>query len=221
MAFLEEKIQLEKQLAQSMLTSIKAQMNPHFYFNALNSIQAFIYKNDTQNAIDYLGKFSKLTRNILNQTSQEKISLDEEMKMLEWYLDLEKMRFNHSFNFEIKAAPDIDVRNTKIPPMLIQPYAENAVKHGFNGKNRNGWIQIHFSQEEDVLCVEIEDNGIGRAEAAKYSNAETSFSTHANQKRLEILNAQIGRDITVKYIDKTNPEGKSIGTLVILYIPIL
>ncbi len=219
---LEEKVILEKKLGQSLLTSIKAQMNPHFYFNALNSIQAFIYKNDKEHALEYLTKFSKLTRNILAQTDMEDITLEEEIATLKLYLDLEKVRFSNRFLYSIEYANEINIATVHIPAMLIQPYVENAVKHGFTKLTNNGLIKILFEAKEQYLHVTIEDNGVGRAQAEtlKKNNLEPSFSSEANKRRLEILNANNSNKVSVVYEDLLNNAGTASGTRVKICIPI-
>jgi len=127
---LEEKVILEQSLGKSILTSIKSQMNPHFFYNALNTIQAYIFTNDKKNASSYLAKFSKLTRMILEMSEKETISIQNEIEALKLYLELEKMRFEEDFNFVIEVQNSVDIDMIKIPSMLVQPYTENAVKHG-------------------------------------------------------------------------------------------
>ncbi|HEY8365573.1 MAG TPA: histidine kinase, partial [Bacteroidia bacterium] len=208
----------------SILASCKSQMNPHFFYNALNTIQAYIFVNDKKKASNYLSKFSKLTRLILEMSERENISLREELEALKLYLDLEKMRFSDSFEYEIKVSSDIVQDSVEFPPMLLQPYVENAVKHGLLHKQGEKSINIKFARKEDILIVEIEDNGIGRKRSAELNAIKNkkhqSFSTQANEKRLEILNEGRKAKIAVEYVDKLSNEGNPLGTLVRLYIPI-
>jgi len=221
---LREKNTLEKNLSKSILASVKSQMNPHFFYNALNTIQAYIFVNDKKKASNYLSKFSKLTRLILEMSERENISLREELEALKLYLDLEKMRFSDSFEYEIKVSSDIVQDSVEFPPMLLQPYVENAVKHGLLHKQGEKSINIKFARKEDILIVEIEDNGIGRKRSAELNAIKNkkhqSFSTQANEKRLEILNEGRKAKIAVEYVDKLSNEGNPLGTLVRLYIPI-
>jgi hypothetical protein len=221
---IQEKLKLEKELDRSMLASIRSQMNPHFIFNALNTIQSYIYLNDKPNAISYLGKFSSLTRLILEMSNHEKVCLRDEVEALKLYLELEKMRFEESLDIEIDIEPSIKVEQCFIPTMLIQPYLENAVKHGLLHKKENRSVRILFRlKPNDMLEVTIEDNGIGRKRSAEL-NAKSSrhrpFSTEANQKRLEIMNKAIPEGFTVTYIDRVDAQGRAEGTTVILLMPL-
>ncbi len=219
---LTEKMALEKALHISTLSSIKAQMNPHFIFNALNTIQSYIYLNDKKTAADYLVNFSELTRLILDMSNKEKVYLEEEIKALELYLKLEKMRFEEDFNyFIIKENLQSDI--VSIPSMLIQPYVENAIKHGLLHKKGEKKLTIEFQQNNKMVTVIITDNGIG-IEASKQINAlrnknHQSFATSANQKRFELLNKNNQSAIGVEFINLTNAQNQSIGTQVILNIP--
>ena len=143
-----EKINLEKNLNQSKLKAIKSQMNPHFFYNALNTIQSFILSNDKKQAITYLSKFSALTRTILEMTEKESVSIAEEVKTLALYLDIEQSRFEEDFSYKILVDNDVDADNIKIPTMLLQPYVENAVKHGLLHKQGKKVVQIHFQKKE-------------------------------------------------------------------------
>lgn len=220
---LQEKIELELHLNKSVLKTIKAQMNPHFFYNALNTIQAYIFTNDKAKANNYLAKFSKLTRVILEQSEKETISLGEEIKSLTLYLDLEKMRFKKGFEYSIELKTNTHKDGIELPPMLIQPYVENAIKHGLLHKEGIKELAIIFEEKKDYLYVTIDDNGIGRKRSTELNKIKNekyqSFSTQANEKRLEILNNNTNK-IAIKIIDKINDAGNSTGTKVILTIPI-
>lgn len=221
---LQEKIQLESNLNKSVLKTIKAQMNPHFFYNALNTIQAYIFTNDKTKANNYLAKFSKLTRVILEQSEKESISLGDEIESLTLYLELEKMRFNADFEYSIELKTVTHKDSIEFPPMLIQPYIENAIKHGLLHKEDDKRLTILFEEKNTHLIITIDDNGIGRKRAQELNKIKNekyqSFSTQANEKRLEILNEQNDK-IAVKVIDKIDETGKAIGTKVILTIPII
>lgn len=219
-----EKINLEKNVNQSKLKAIKSQMNPHFFYNALNTIQSFILSNDKKQALNYLSKFSVLTRTILEMTEKESISIAEEIKTLSLYLDIEKARFEEDFSYEIRLEKDVDTENCKIPTMLLQPYVENAVKHGLLHKNGQKTVVIHFKKEAFLLKITIDDNGIGRIKsnelnAIKNKNHQ-SFATEATQNRVELLNKYNQKNISIHYIDKTNSKKQPIGTTVVFEIPI-
>ncbi len=219
---LEEKVKNEQLYYKSSLKAIRAQMNPHFFYNALNTIQSFIYSEDKKNASAYLSKFSKLTRLILEMSEKETISLSEEISALQLYLDIEKARFNDDFEFTI----DISlIKNTDVilfPPMLIQPHVENAVKHGLLHKKDRKILKIVFNFSSNVLNVIIEDNGIGRKQSAalneKKREKHKSFSTDANQNRLDILNKQ-NKQASIQIIDLTDGNNVATGTRVVLNIP--
>lgn len=213
--------QTEIEVSESELKALKAQMNPHFIFNALNSIQELFFLGDKRLANEHLGKFSDLTRKILSTSSKKNISLEEETEMLDKYLSLESMRFVDHFEFHIQFHFDETlIDEVMLPPMLIQPYVENAIKHGLMHITSSRMLKIDFylDEKESILSCEIEDNGIGRKKsseinAAKYKGHE-SFSTSANAKRLALLNHSAQHKIGVEYVD-LEP-----GTRVIIFIPV-
>lgn len=221
-----EKIMLEKDLRQSLLTSIRTQMNPHFIFNALNTIHSFIYTNDKKNASEYLVKFSDLTRLVLEMSEKESVSLKEEIQALELYLSLENVRFNEmlEYNFIIDSAIVKDY--IRIPPMIIQPYVENAIKHGLLHKKNDKRISIYFTLNNQVLIITIEDNGIGRYKSNEINKSRSkthkSFSTQANKKRIEILNQDKDKLKTgVEIIDLYDEQKRPLGTRVIIEVPVV
>ena len=221
---LSEKIELELGLNSSILTSIKSQMNPHFFYNALNTIQSFIFTNDNKNATSFLSKFSKLTRIILEMSEKENITIAEELTALNLYLEIEKVRFGNDFEFLLIVEENIDKDYIQIPPMLIQPCVENAVKHGLLHKKGQKELKVIFTIEQDTLKVIIDDNGIGRKHSEELNNKVQSgfrsFSTSANQKRLEILNRYKKNQTVMHIIDKTDDKNIAIVTKVIITIPI-
>ena len=218
-----EKLMLEKEVQKSKLTSIKSQMNPHFLFNALNTIQSYIYTNDKENASIYLGKFSDLTRSILEMSNNETIALSEEIRTLHLYLELEQLRFEDTLDYTIEYDDALNIELIQIPSMLIQPYVENALKHGLLHKKNKRVVTVTFTKNEEVLQVCIDDNGIGRARSKQLNELKTkqhkSFAITANQKRLEILNANTSHNIVMKITDKYNDAGEGAGTTVEISIP--
>lgn len=220
---LQEKLNLEKQLHESSLAAIKSQMNPHFLFNALNTIQSFIYTNEKEAASSYLVDFSELTRKILEMSNQTTVVLSEELEALRLYLKLEKMRFEEDFEFEIDTS-ELPHESFQIPSMLIQPYVENAIKHGLLHKKGPKKIQLKFSVLNTILLVLINDNGIG-LQASQKINAirnpkHQSFATDANQKRFELLNKLSEGKIGVEIRELTDDIGLVCGTSVKLTIPV-
>ncbi|MEN9304269.1 MAG: hypothetical protein RL264_2698 [Bacteroidota bacterium] len=220
---LQTNLDLEKRLHESTLAAIKSQMNPHFLFNALNTIQSFIYTNEKEAASSYLVDFSDLTRKILEMSNKNTVLLSEEISALRLYLKLEKMRFEDDFYFSIDCE-EIPHEAFQIPSMLIQPYVENAIKHGLLHKKGRKRIEIKFAIEDKVLKVSITDNGIGRAASIKINASKEkqheSFATAANEKRFALLNQLSASKIGVKFEDLENDKGQSTGTRVVLSIPI-
>ncbi len=220
---LNEKVKLEKSLSRSVLTAVKSQMNPHFFYNALNTIQAYIFTNDKQNATNYLSKFSKLTRMILEMSERENIRLSEEVQALTLYLELEGMRFQEDFKYSFRIDESIDTSLVHIPSMLIQPYVENAIKHGLLHKQGEKRVEIVLTKRGELLCVSIDDNGIGRKKADELNHARNerheSFASSANEKRLDILNRHLANRVSVEYTDKLDSYNNAIGTMVVLLIP--
>lgn len=208
----------------SRMTALKAQMNPHFLFNALNSIQDYIISNEKRLANSYLGKFADLMRRILQMSDKDFVNLRNEMESLQLYLELESLRFEDSFEFNFKIDPQIDLSDTEIPPMIIQPYLENAIKHGLLHKKKNRQLNITLEQvsEATLKCI-IDDNGIGRKASnllyQKRNHQHESFASGATESRLKLLNKVHQNKIGVEYIDKEHL-GKSLGTTVIINIPI-
>ncbi|WP_133610426.1 sensor histidine kinase [Flavobacterium cheniae] len=219
-----DKVNLEKNLNQSKLKAIKSQMNPHFFYNALNTIQSYILSNDKKQAVSYLSKFSTLTRTILEMSEKENITLSEEIKTLGLYLDIEKARFDEDFSYEINIAYGIDIENIKIPSMLLQPYVENAVKHGLLHKKGEKKLTIDFERIFDSLKITIDDNGIGRQKSAELNAIKNkdhlSFATEAMQNRIALLNQYKQKNIAINFDDKFNKNEQSLGTKVIIEIPI-
>lgn len=214
----------EKKASQSELKAFKSQMNPHFFYNALNTVQSYILSNDKKLAISYLSKFSTLTRSILEMTEKEYISVAEEIKTLELYLDIEKARFNDDFEFQIKTENIDDTDQTKIPSMFLQPFVENAVKHGLLHKEGTKELEILFIIQNETLVITISDNGIGRAKSGELNAIKNknhkSFATEAMQNRIDILNKTRTKPIKLQYIDKKNDFEQASGTTVSIEIPL-
>ncbi|MGL5888370.1 MAG: histidine kinase [Bacteroidia bacterium] len=218
-----ERLELERNFDRSVLTAIRSQMNPHFFFNALNTIQSYIFENDRQNAGNYLSKFSKLTRMVLEMSASDQITLAQETDALQLYLELEKARFDADFVFEMQFEPNVEKDMIRIPPMILQPYVENAVKHGLLHKKGEKKLTIRFRREQQLLITEIDDNGIGRKRSMELNKIRNehhaSFATEANQKRLELLNKGRSNKLAVEYTDKTDENGQPSGTTVNIIIP--
>jgi sensor histidine kinase YesM len=218
-----EKLKLETELQKTLLSSIKSQMNPHFLFNALNTIQSYIFMNEKEKASFYLVKFSKLTRMILDFSTKETIPLSEEIKILELYCELEKMRFENTIDISFYVDEKLNTDAIFIPPMLIQPYVENVFKHGLLHKKNDRKLSIQFLYEPDMLKVVIDDNGVGRKfiqSLHEKKNKSASFSSNATAKRIEIMRKLANSNYEVQVTDKYNDLQESAGTTVVISIPI-
>lgn len=202
-----KQLQLENDLRFSQETALKAQMNPHFLFNVLNSIKGYIYENDKKNATLYLSSFSDLVRKILTHSSSPEIKLQEEIEILKLYIELEAMLIQDNFKYSINVDADIAIAQIKIPALLIQPYVENALKHGLKHKHGEKELHIHFKINADTNClvVTITDNGIGRIASAQLNstkkNEHQSFATDATSKRIALLNSNKKDIVSVQIID--------------------
>jgi len=197
----------EKQMAALKLKSIRSQLNPHFMFNALSSIQNLINKNDIKGANYYLSIFSGLTRQVLDSNNEELLSLEEELKILDDYLQMEQLRFG--FRYEIKADEDLNQANIEIPAMLLQPFVENAVKHGVSGMKQEGRIQISVRRENHDLLLSVADNGKGFIS----DNQSSGYGLKLSRERVELLN-QIYKDQSLTLT--IAPHGGSTITLRLL-----
>ena len=221
------KSQYERKLANVEMTALLAQMNPHFLFNSLNSIDSYIIKNESKKASEYLNNFARLMRLILQNSRSNYISLKDELETLELYLQMEGLRFKDKFRYEIQVDKEIDVMSTVIPPMLIQPYVENAIWHGLMHKNNGttGKVEILISkQENNLLCV-VQDNGIGRRKAQeikaqKSANHKRSMGMKITQDRIEMINKLYDTNTSMKITDLQDNEGNAEGTRVELVIPV-
>lgn len=211
---------LEKRLLESRLTSLKAQMNPHFIFNALGSIQYLVLQGDIKNANAYLGKFSKLMRMVLDASDLKSITLSEEIVILNLYLELEKLRMGESFNYKITTGKEIRSEVVHVPPLLLQPYIENAVRHGLLHKQGEKLINISFivnNGNNELICI-INDNGIGREEAGKLKEkSHRSFSSKANLARLQLYHQRYPGYFNIHYKDF---KGEQTGTEVVITLPL-
>ncbi|MDB4539265.1 histidine kinase [Saprospiraceae bacterium] len=213
------KLEYENQIKTHEMQSLRAQMNPHFIFNSLNSIKGYITTNESRIAAKYLTKFSKLIRLILNHSRLSKISLAEELESLELYIDLEQLRLENSFTYTIKSTTTIDLEKISIPPMIIQPYVENAIWHGLVHKEGMKYLQINIDQSDKIIAISIMDNGVGR-KASQEINAEKkklhkSHGMNITKKRIELINKSSDFE-SVKVSDLYDQHGKPTGTNVLI-----
>jgi hypothetical protein len=218
-----EKERLLHELDLSNIKSLRAQMNPHFLYNALNAIQSFIYTGDKETAATSLGIFSDLSRGVLDSSRSREISFFDELALIENYLKLETMRLP-KIKYQLTIDPQLNLHDTYLPTMIIQPLIENAVYHGLSNKQGEGLLTINFTLQENSLEVIIQDNGIGRNASAKLRQRalkkSASFSTNANLNRIELLNANKEHKIKQTIVDLYSSVNEAIGTKVELIIPI-
>jgi Histidine kinase len=218
------KAALQQRASELEMQALRSQMNPHFIFNSLNSINRFILQNNKASASEYLTKFSRLVRLILQNSQAALISLDSELESLQLYLELEAVRFNHHFEFKVTVEGDLDIAVLKVPPLIIQPYAENAIWHGLMHKEEKGLLVIALYQQEDVLYCKITDDGIGRKKAAemksKSANTHKSMGMRITAERIAILQQKKQLDTYVTITDMVLPDGSAAGTEVLLKIPV-
>jgi len=205
------------------MQALRAQMNPHFIFNCLSSINNFITKNETDAASDYLTKFSRLIRTVLNNSKRSYIPLEDEMQTLGLYLEMEQLRYKQAFTWSIQMEPDTQAREFFIPPLLFQPFVENAVWHGLMHKKEPGWLKVSTRVEGNVLIGVIEDNGVGRSFAktgeSRSAKKDRSMGIQITRQRLALVNGSTGvaeNDFTIE--DLFDEAGTPAGTKVILRI---
>lgn len=219
---LKKTLTLQKELAEYEQKALHLQMNPHFVFNCLGSISSFIVQNGTDSAIKYLSKFSKLMRLTLEYSKESLIPIDKEIESLQNYLELEQLRFNHKFNFYIRKSPEIE-DDVALPPLIIQPFIENAIIHGVIPKKEIGNVSIDFSIDNDSLICSILDDGIGINQSKL--NKENSVLAHKSmaldiiKKRLEMIASSTSKKATIE-IEELTENNEIKGTKVILQLPL-
>lgn len=206
------------------LRALRAQMNPHFVFNCMNSIDKYILMNEPEQASRYLNRFAKLVRLILNQSDRVSVPLDKEVEMLRYYLELEALRFEEPFTFEVVADPLLLNEDPELPAMLVQPYVENAIWHGLQHKHGRGHIRVDFRKLGNDLVVTVEDNGVGRAEAARIkaqrSTVHSSKAMQVNADRMRLMEELKLGGASVVIDDITDRDGKALGTRVTITLPL-
>jgi tetratricopeptide (TPR) repeat protein len=213
--------ELQQKTSEMEMQALRSQMNPHFIFNCLNSINRFIMKNESQAASDYLTQFSRLIRFVLTNSKKAWIPLEDEIEMLRLYLGMEKLRFKDAFDYRIICDPNIDPTGDSIPPLLLQPFVENAIWHGLMHKKEQGLITISFSIDKDILLCSMVDNGVGRFAAAlagsKSSQNHKSMGIQITQERLALINGTSEDDPTVAFAiedlfdDNRQPAGTAVS----------
>jgi sensor histidine kinase YesM len=214
-----------QKIAETEMAALRSQMNPHFIFNCLNSIQFFTAQNDSERASEYLSKFSRLIRLVLENSKSERVSLQNELETLRLYLDMETMRFQQKVRYEIQVSETIDTESTQIPPLLLQPFVENAIWHGLMHKEEGGTVTVSVQQPQpNRLRIEVTDNGIGRAKAAEYKSKSAtknkSFGMKLTADRIELINQLYQTHTEVQVDDLIDERGHPTGTRVLIEIPV-
>ncbi|MCB0472674.1 MAG: tetratricopeptide repeat protein [Flavobacteriaceae bacterium] len=216
----------EKRILMLEQDLLRTQMNPHFIFNTLNSIKHYIINNEQQNAVYYLNKFSKLMRQILENSSAKEICLSKELETMNLYLNIENIRFSNEIVYTMEVDENVDPTYIKVPPMILQPFLENAIWHGLSSKKGKKTIDIHIKKPNvGFIEITIEDNGIGRDEANQIKSKKTlkrkSFGLEITRERLENFVKNKQRSFDIAFEDLTDRENKPRGTRVILTIPLI
>ena len=205
--------------------ALQTQMNPHFIFNALNSIKLYIINNEQKQAVYYLNKFSKLIRNILDVSKIKEVSLKEELATMDLYMSIENIRFSNEINYQVDINPDMNTDTIKVPPLILQPFLENALWHGLSSKKSDKQIKLTANKVSDtVVEVNIIDNGIGRNAAAKIKEGKSlkrkSVGIDLTKERLKTFSEDYDDEFSLTYHDLTNEDGSPAGTKVSLRFPI-
>ncbi len=222
MAIKKSQAEFQQKVAELEMQALRAQMNPHFIFNCLNSINRFIFKNETKVASDYLTRFSRLIRMVLLHSQKKLVPLEDELEMLKLYLDMERLRFKNAFDYHITTTNAIENSSVFIPPLLLQPFCENAIWHGLMHKDGPGHLNIELNEDNGILNCIITDDGVGRekAEAFKSKSAEKekSMGLKITTERLSLLNQGTTGGTFYEIEDIRNEQGDIAGTKVELKI---
>jgi tetratricopeptide (TPR) repeat protein len=217
--------EMNRRISDITQANLRQQMNPHFIFNTLNSIQYFMYQHDKLATNNYLTKFSSLIRKVLDNSQHTSVSLSNELDALNLYLELESLRFKDKFDYSITVDEDIDPLLYKVPTMLIQPYVENSICHGLMPMDHKGSVKIDIRLAKEYLICTIEDNGIGREAAIENKKSRgaghNSLGTQITNSRLDLVNSLYGTSLKTTYTDLRNEKGEAEGTRVEIQIPIM
>jgi tetratricopeptide (TPR) repeat protein len=217
--------EMNRKISEVTQANLRQQMNPHFIFNTLNSIQYYMYQHDKLATNNYLTKFSSLMRKVLENSQHTSVPLRDELDALTLYLELEKIRFKNKFDYQINIDEEIDTILYKVPTMLIQPYVENSICHGLIPSEEKGLVKIDLKLKKDYISCIIEDNGIGRDASwerkMKNDKNHNSLGTQITNSRLDLVNTLYGTSLKTIYTDLKNESGESVGTRVEIHIPIM
>ncbi len=206
------------------LKMFRSQLNPHFIFNSLGSIQSSILNEEPEKAVKYISRFSKLMRNILDSSDNERIPLSKEIATIKNYLELQKVRFTHKFDYHINVEDHMDTESFLIPPMLAQPFIENAIEHGIKPMEIKGLITISIQQRNDFINIEIEDNGVGRKKAGeilqKQDKDHKSMAIDITRRRIDVINRKSKHPVHFEIEDLYHDNGEARGTRVLFAVPV-
>jgi len=221
---MQHEIVLQQQKASELeMQALRAQMNPHFIFNSLNAINMFILENNKLQASEYLSKFSRLVRLILQNSREAFIPLERELEALQLYLELESLRFEQKFEYSISVSEEVDTNVLKVPPLIIQPFAENAIWHGLMHKKEKGHLTIELYLEGEKLCCKITDDGIGRKRAAELKSKNASMTKSMGMRitasRIAMLQQKKQNEVSITINDLVLSDGHPGGTEVLIIIP--
>lgn len=194
--------ELKTKMAETELKALRSQMNPHFIFNSLNSISDYLSRNDVAKANDYLIKFSKLTRAILENSEKEMISLEDDLELLQLYVEIESLRLKNKLSYQVKIDKDIDVENTLVPPLLLQPFIENSIWHGIAHKQTAGEILVDIKKVNQKLVCTVDDNGVGRNHTGTEKGNSKSMGINITNSRLELINEIHQVNGSIHFFDK-------------------
>lgn len=216
----------DKKILKLEQEALRIQMNPHFVFNALNSIKLYVINNEQKNAVHYLNKFSKLIRNILESSTVKEVTLSEELKTMNLYMSIENIRFSNEINYIEKVDSNVNSERIKIPPLILQPFLENSIWHGLSSKKGDKEVMLTVKKESDeFIQIDITDNGIGRDAAMKIKNSKSlnrkSIGIDLTKERLRNFANEYKNDYSLVYTDLVDEKGKVKGTMVTLKLPIL
>jgi LytS/YehU family sensor histidine kinase len=219
-----EKININRRFAELQLNALQSQMNPHFIFNSMNTLQYYILQNDTLNANEYLSKYSLLLRSFLQASRSRVVSIQDEIELLELYIELENKRQENAFLWNLDVHPQVK-KETMIPSVIIQPFVENAIQHGLRHlKDREGMLQISFLEKEDAVCCIIDDNGIGRTLSKEINERKKklypSHGINLVAEKIKTLKSIENINIEILTEDKVSETGEALGTRVTILFKI-
>jgi LytS/YehU family sensor histidine kinase len=217
-----EKARIKIQMLELEAYALRAQMNPHFIFNCLNSIKSLIQQHDEVKSVTYLTTFSKLIRTLFNNADKKEISLFDEIETCKLYLQLEAMRFDAKFSYSVNVDENTDLKSIQVPALIIQPFIENAIWHGIVPRKSSGHVSLNVVKKYSVIEIIIDDDGIGRESSQQNKStgglAHQSKGVNLTQSRLELNNLLQQRQAKLEIIDKKDENGKATGTTVMIKI---